>query len=93
MKDLRSNPPNLIFNMKTKEIIDYSKKNNNKIINEKANVIQFITKNNSSITVRPSGTEPKIKFYFSLNSKILSHKKIEELINKEIEIIKKKYAK
>jgi|TARA_B110000263_G_scaffold245274_1_gene254584 phosphoglucomutase len=93
MKDFRTDPPNLIFNMKTKEIIDYSKKNNNKIINEKANVIQFITKNNSSITVRPSGTEPKIKFYFSLNSKILSHKKIEELINKEIEIIKKKYAK
>ncbi len=92
MKDFRTDPPNLIFNMKTKGIIDYSKKNNNKIINEKANVIQFITKNNSSITVRPSGTEPKIKFYLSLNSKILSHKKIEELINKEIEIIKKKYA-
>ena len=50
MKDFRTDPPNLIFNMKTKEIIDYSKKNNNKIINEKANVIQFITKNNSSIT-------------------------------------------
>ena len=91
MKEFRINPPNLIFNIKIKKVIDYSKKNNNKIINEKANVIQFITKNNSSITVRPSGTEPKIKFYFSLNSKLLTHKKMEEIIDKEIEIIKKKY--
>jgi phosphoglucomutase len=89
MNEFRTNPPNLIFNMKTKKIIDYLNYNN-KIKNEKADVIQILSDNDSSITVRPSGTEPKIKFYFSLNSKKLNHKKMEELIDKEIDIIKKK---
>ena len=52
------------------------KNNNNPAINNKSNVIQLITKNNSSITIRPSGTEPKIKFYFSLNSKDINNKKL-----------------
>jgi len=38
----------------------------------KSNVIQFYLADGSKITARPSGTEPKIKFYFSLNTKIQS---------------------
>jgi phosphoglucomutase len=33
-------------------------------------VLQFITEDGSKISARPSGTEPKIKFYFSVNTKL-----------------------
>ena len=34
----------------------------------KSNVLQFILADGSKISARPSGTEPKIKFYFSVNA-------------------------
>ena len=93
MENYRNNPPKNIYNLKVNKIIDYMKNNNNPAINNKSNVIQLITKNNSSITIRPSGTEPKIKFYFSLNSKDINNKKLlENLVNKEINLITKQYA-
>ena len=36
----------------------------------KSDVLQFFTEGGSKITVRPSGTEPKIKFYFSMKGAI-----------------------
>ncbi len=36
----------------------------------KSNVLQFITEDGSKISARPSGTEPKIKFYFSVHSEL-----------------------
>ena len=93
MENYRNNPPKNIYNLKVNKIIDYMKNNNNQAINNKSNVIQLITKNNSSITIRPSGTEPKIKFYFSINSKDINNKKLlENLVNKEINLISKQYA-
>ena len=93
MENYRNNPPKNIYNLKVNKIIDYMRNNNNPAINNKSNVIQLITKNNSSITIRPSGTEPKIKFYFSLNSKDINNKKLlENLVNKEINLITKQYA-
>ncbi len=38
----------------------------------KSNVLQFILADGSKISARPSGTEPKIKFYFSVNAKLNS---------------------
>ena len=38
----------------------------------KSNVLQFILADGSIISARPSGTEPKIKFYFSVNMKLNS---------------------
>ena len=38
----------------------------------KSNVLQFITEDGSKISARPSGTEPKIKFYFSVNTQLAS---------------------
>ena len=35
-----------------------------------SNVLQFVTLNGTRVTARPSGTEPKIKFYFSVQGKI-----------------------
>jgi phosphoglucomutase len=37
-----------------------------------SNVLQFITKDGSIVSARPSGTEPKIKFYCSVNGELSS---------------------
>lgn len=73
MNDFRSNTPEEICGIKVLEIIDYSSlkrkilKNGTTFdVNQpKSNVLQFILSDGSKITMRPSGTEPKIKFYFS----------------------------
>ncbi|MDY2724535.1 MAG: hypothetical protein SOV25_02940, partial [Candidatus Onthovivens sp.] len=59
-----------IFNSNINEKLDYlllkSTSNNgniNNIESEKSNVLTFIFEDESKITIRPSGTEPKIKFY------------------------------
>ena len=93
MEKYRSAPPLTIFGDKVKEVIDYNKKVKNPIINVKSNVIQLITEKNYSITLRPSGTEPKIKFYFSLSddNSEENKKKLSNLINEEILNIKNNY--
>ena len=61
-------------------LLDYElQKGKNLIIGEewkidlpKSNVLQFITEDGSKISARPSGTEPKIKFYFSVNTVLKS---------------------
>ena len=93
MEDYRTNPPNKIFNDNVIKIIDYMKIQKNSIIQSKSNVIQMISKNNFLMTLRPSGTEPKIKFYFSVNGINKKKNKFElpKLIDKEILKIKSKY--
>ena len=93
MEDYRTNPPNKIFNDNVIKIIDYMKIQKNSIIQSKSNVIQMISKNNYLMTLRPSGTEPKIKFYFSVNGINKKKNKLElsKLIDKEILKIKSKY--
>ena len=56
----------------------------------KSNVLQFFTKDGSKISARPSGTEPKIKFYFSVNGPLASADKFDEiqaLLNTKIDHI------
>jgi phosphoglucomutase len=36
----------------------------------KSNVLQFITEDNTKVSIRPSGTEPKIKYYFSVKGSL-----------------------
>ena len=93
MEDYRTTPPNKIFNDNVIKIIDYMKIQKNSIIQSKSNVIQMISKNNYLMTLRPSGTEPKIKFYFSVNGINKKKNKFElpKLIDKEILKIKSKY--
>ena len=55
-----------IANRKVIEILDYNKGLNGL---PKSNVIKFILEGNSSVVVRPSGTETKIKLYFSISAK------------------------
>jgi phosphoglucomutase len=40
--------------------------------------LQFFLEDGTKISVRPSGTEPKIKFYFSVNTRLASPDKFEE---------------
>jgi phosphoglucomutase len=44
----------------------------------KSDVLQFITADGSIISARPSGTEPKIKFYCSVNGKLSSKEAYQE---------------
>jgi phosphoglucomutase len=78
MKSYRANPPKSINGLDVVELLDYEEsKGKNlktgetwKIDLPKSNVLQFITADGSKISARPSGTEPKIKFYFSVNEKL-----------------------
>jgi phosphoglucomutase len=81
MEGYRKNPPAQINGVKVVSLLDYElQKGTNLLTGEtwaiqlpKSNVLQFITEDGSKISARPSGTEPKIKFYFSVNT-TLDHK-------------------
>jgi len=76
MKNYRNNPPQCVQGVTVTKIKDY------KLLEEKcllantttkinlpiSDVLQFILEDKSTISIRPSGTEPKIKFYFSVNT-------------------------
>jgi len=75
MVQLRENPPSEIAGVKLIKTIDYNASVEKDIVEgteksidyPKSNVLQFFTEDGSKISARPSGTEPKIKFYFSVN--------------------------
>ncbi|PZX65547.1 phospho-sugar mutase [Hydrotalea sandarakina] len=76
MESYRSNPPQLINNSKVVTLLDYELQTGTNLLTgekwkinlPKSNVLQFITEDGSKISARPSGTEPKIKFYFSVHT-------------------------
>ena len=78
MLDYRNSPPVEINNSKVVMIKDYKSSEERIILNgttlpinlPKSNVLQFFLEDETKITVRPSGTEPKIKFYFSVKEKL-----------------------
>jgi len=78
METYRKNPPQTINGSPVVQLLDYElKKGKNLQTGEewdiklpKSNVLQFILADGSKISARPSGTEPKIKFYFSVNTKL-----------------------
>lgn len=65
MKGYRENPPASIGGSAVVKIIDYNKPEETGL--PKSNVLQFYTEDGSVVSVRPSGTEPKIKFYFGVH--------------------------
>ena len=74
MSDLRENMPRTLGGQTVLKVHDYKAQHtcnmvsttNDRIELPVSNVLQFITADGSKVTVRPSGTEPKIKFYFSV---------------------------
>lgn len=78
MRELRSDPPKTIGGEKVVSIIDYLEgKEKNMVSGDQkpidfpeSNVLQFFTEGGSKISARPSGTEPKIKFYFSIKGQL-----------------------
>tara|TARA_R110002126_G_scaffold120282_2_gene261461 strand:+ start:169 stop:1905 length:1737 start_codon:yes stop_codon:yes gene_type:complete len=95
MKNFRVNPPQELGGSKVVTIKDYqSQKETNiesgevsEIDLRTSNVLQFITEEGAIISARPSGTEPKIKFYCSVNDTIATTHEYDFVANKLIEKI------
>jgi phosphoglucomutase len=89
MSGYRNNPPASIAGAEVVQLLDYElRKGRNLATGEeweiklpKSNVLQFLLADGSKISARPSGTEPKIKFYFSVHEKLKSAVEFDEVIN------------
>ena len=76
MEGYRSNPPKTIDGVAVAALLDYELQVGKNLQTgesypihlPKSNVLQFLLNDGTKISARPSGTEPKIKFYFSVNS-------------------------
>lgn len=62
MKDMRQTPPTTLDGSKVTKVVDYLETEKTGL--PSSNVLQFYDADGDVVTVRPSGTEPKIKFYF-----------------------------
>ena len=78
MSAYRSHPPATINGSEVVELLDYELQTGKNpstgeswpIALPQSNVLQFILADGSKISARPSGTEPKIKFYFSVHTEL-----------------------
>jgi len=80
MEGYRTSPPKVLGGVAVKTLLDYQLQTGTNLEDgstfaialPKSNVLQFVLADGSKVSARPSGTEPKIKFYFSVNAP-LSH--------------------
>ena len=87
MESYRDNPPKAINGSPVIQLLDFElQKGKNPQTGEewpialpKSNVLQFVLADGSLISARPSGTEPKIKFYFSIQEKLNSASEFEKV--------------
>lgn len=101
MKNYRENPMKTLASSKVIEILDYAKlegkwidKNETFQLDMPAtsNVLQYRTEDGTKVSIRPSGTEPKIKFYIGVKGKVTDINTFEEdrkVALEKIELIKK----
>jgi phosphoglucomutase len=88
MQSYRDNPPTHINNSPVLELLDYETQQGKnlksgetwKIELPKSNVLQFKLQDGTKISARPSGTEPKIKFYFSVHDHLESKQQFDEML-------------
>ena len=95
MESYRNNPPKNINGSAVTQLLDYETRRGRDLQSgkewdiklPKSNVLQFILADGSKISARPSGTEPKIKFYFSVNAPLdnaANYDKVDEALNAKI---------
>ncbi len=98
MDNFRNKPPQTINNSNVMLSHDFEKQKTFDQISHlryeinlpKSNVLQFILKDGSKISIRPSGTEPKIKFYFGVYDKLEKREdfeKVNKLLDNKIDNI------
>jgi len=100
MENFRHTPPEMLGGSKVIKVHDYLlqktlDKQKNKTLSitlPKSNVLQYLTEDSTKVSIRPSGTEPKIKFYFSVKGELGKKENYESEVRKldsKIEGIKK----
>ena len=100
MIDFKDNPVETIDGSKVVVVEDYNTATSKNVMTEKvtpidipkSNVLIYITEDGTKMAARPSGTEPKIKFYFSINTKLQNaadYKKVDAELDAKIERILK----
>ena len=99
MVNFRANPPKTLGGSALKVVKDYADLTERNLltgdvkkINQKttSNVMQFFTEDGTKISVRPSGTEPKIKFYFEVAGSLTNRDdfdQVEQLAEQKIDAI------
>ncbi len=101
MKNYRENPPKSLAGSPVVTVKDYADLNCHDLKNgtvtkmnfpTTSNVLQFFTEAGDKVSVRPSGTEPKIKFYVEVRENMPSKDQYEETVVKAEEKIKKVLA-
>jgi phosphoglucomutase len=104
MENYRNNPPKEFIGSKVVRALDYKSQTEKNFVTNttlpiglpKSDVLQFYLEDGSKISVRPSGTEPKIKFYISVNAKLNSKpefKKVSEALDSKIKAIEAELVK
>ena len=101
MVEFRANPPKSIcgspvvkvYDYKTLDVLDVESGEKSPIegITDYSNVLQWLTADGTKVSVRPSGTEPKIKFYFGVKAPLASVEEFEAVqsaLDAKIEAIK-----
>jgi phosphoglucomutase len=98
MVDLRNNPLKEINGQRVIMVEDYQSSTAKNLLDDsvtkmdlpKSNVLIYYTEDGSKICARPSGTEPKIKFYISVNAELDSvenFNEVESILNEKIKNI------
>jgi phosphoglucomutase len=98
MQEYRLNPPASINGSPVVQLLDYQLQIGTNLLTKeawditlpKSNVLQFVLEDGSKISARPSGTEPKIKFYFSVSEPLDSdanYETVEAKLDAKIEAI------
>ncbi len=101
MKEFRANPPKQLGGSPVTLVKDYADLNCTEIATGKvtkmdfpttSNVLQYFTEDGSKVSVRPSGTEPKIKFYMEVKGHMAAKEDFdaaEKAASEKIELLKK----
>lgn len=100
MINFRENPPKSIAGSLVRNVCDFQEqtclnlqKGEKKVMDEipKSNVLIYYTEDDTKVCIRPSGTEPKIKFYFSVKNSLANEQEFDskiEKLNSKIEAVK-----